>query len=244
MNSQINDFAAIIYILRKKLFILATAFFISFGIFFQIAGNIINSIKNELLPHGAKLVYVTPLEIMILKMKIALIISLFVLLPIIIYLIFKMMVQRQKINIKSTPLYWSIIVFIVVITFIAGIYYAYFYMLPLFINYLYADAFETGVIATYSIFNFVSFVVQTSLIFGVVFQTPLVLYLLTKFGVVEYKTLVGYRKHIYIIALVVSAFITPSPDIFSMIIVAIPLLILFEISMLIIRVGMIRKIKS
>jgi len=54
---------------------------------------------------------------------------------------------------------------------------------------------------------------------------------------VQYSTLVSYRKHIYIICLVVAAFITPSPDIFSMVMVSIPLIILFELSLLIVRIS-------
>lgn len=241
LNSQISDFAAIIYLLRKKLFIIAAVFFFSFIICFQLAGNIIFSIRNQLLPQGAKLVYVTPLEIMVLKMKIALVVSIFAILPIILYIVFKVLMQKQNVKINSSSRFWIVIAVLMIFTFIAGTFYAYYYMLPIFIEYLFTDAAEAGVTATYSIFSFVSFVVQTSLIFGFVFETPLILYLLTKFEVVKYKTLVGYRKHIYIIALVLSSVITPSTDLFSMIMVAIPLLILFEISMLIIKITMFGK---
>lgn len=232
-----GDVSAILASLRKKFILLMSVFFIAFCLFFQIAGTVINSIKIDLLPEGAKLVYVSPLEIMLLKMKIALILSLFTVLPIILYMAIKVLLQRKMIKINIDSKFWVLISLIMLITFVGGVCYAYFFMLPLFIDYLYVDASASGVVATYSIFSFISFAVQTSIIFGFVFETPIVLFLLNRFGLVQYSTLISYRKHIYIICLVVSAFITPSPDVFSMVMVSIPLIALFELSLLIVRIS-------
>ena len=232
-----GDISAILASLRKKFILLMSVFFIAFSLFFQIAGTVINSIKVDLLPEGAKLVYVSPLEIMLLKMKIALILSLFTVLPIILYMAIKVLLQRKMIKLNIDSKFWVLISLIMLITFVGGVCYAYFFMLPLFIDYLYVDASASGVVATYSIFSFISFAVQTSIIFGFVFETPIVLFLLNRFGLVQYSTLISYRKHIYIICLVVSAFITPSPDVFSMVMVSIPLIALFELSLLIVRIS-------
>lgn len=232
-----GDLSAILATLRKKFILLLSIFFIAFCLFFQVAGTVINSIKVDLLPEGAKLVYVSPLEIMLLKMKIALILSLFTVIPIILYMALKIILQRKMVKININSKFWLPISLIMLITFVGGVCYAYFFMLPLFIDYLYVDASASGVVATYSIFSFISFAVQTSIIFGFVFQTPIILFLLNRFGLVQYSTLVSYRKHIYIICLVVAAFITPSPDIFSMVMVSIPLIILFELSLLIVRIS-------
>lgn len=232
-----GDISAIITTLRKKLILLLSIFFIAFCLFWGVTGTVINSIKTDLLPEGAKLVYVSPLEIMLLKMKIALVLGLFTVIPIILYMAIKILLQRKMIKINIDSRFWVLISLIMLITFVGGVCYAYFFMLPLFIDYLYVDASASGVVATYSIFSFISFAVQTSIIFGFVFETPIVLFLLNRFGLVQYSTLVSYRKHIYIICLVVAAFITPSPDIFSMVMVSIPLITLFELSLLIIRIS-------
>ncbi len=201
---------------------------------FQLAGSVISTIKEDLLPEGAKLVYVSPLEVMLLKMKISLVIGLFVLLPMVMFLVIKYLLKKNAINVNINKKMVAVSSIFAVIAFLAGASYAYYMMLPLFINYLYLNAAASGVVATYSIFSFISFAVQASLIFGVVFETPLVLTLLTRFNIVQYGTLLKYRKHIYVLCLVVGAVITP-PDIISQAMVGIPLVVFFELSLVIVR---------
>ena len=68
---------------------------------------------------------------------------------------------------------------------------------------------------------------------GVAFELPVLAYVLSKLGIVTPKLLKEYRKYAYIIILILAAVITPSPDWTSQMIVAIPLLILYEISIII-----------
>ena len=67
---------------------------------------------------------------------------------------------------------------------------------------------------------------------GLLFELPIVIYFLTKMGLVTPSSLRNYRKYTLVIVLILSAIITP-PDIISQIIVAIPIMILYEISILI-----------
>lgn len=90
--------------------------------------------------------------------------------------------------------------------------------------------------ATYSIFKFISFIATTVAIFGLVFELPIVLTFLTRNGFVQYSTLVTYRKHIYVFIMVIAAIVTPGTDIFSQMMVAVPMVIFFEISMVIVKV--------
>jgi sec-independent protein translocase protein TatC len=233
-----EDFSTIAASLRRKLVVLMLIFFTAFMISFQLAGTLISTIKGDLLPEGAKLVYVAPLEVMLLKMKIALIIGMFVILPLVLFFGIKPLLKKNsiKVNINQNLNRKLVVVssIFAVIAFLAGVSYAYYIMLPLFINYLYLNAAASGVVATYSIFSFISFAVQASLIFGVIFETPLVLTLLTRLNIVQYSTLLKYRKHIYVLCLVVGAVITP-PDVISQVMVGIPLIIFFELSLVIVR---------
>ncbi len=120
--------------------------------------------------------------------------------------------------------------------FMLGASYSYFFMLPIFLKFLYIDAAASGVTATYSIFNFISFIATTTAIFGLVFELPIVLTVLIRNGFVKYDTLVTYRKHIYVIILVIAMFITPGTDVFSQMMFAVPMTIFFEISMLIVKI--------
>jgi len=120
--------------------------------------------------------------------------------------------------------------------FMLGASYSYFFMLPLFLKFLYIDAAASGVTATYSIFTFISFIATTTAIFGLVFELPIVLTILIRNGFVKYDTLVTYRKHIYVIILVIAMLITPGTDVFSQMMFAVPMTIFFEISMLIVKI--------
>ncbi|WP_288068072.1 twin-arginine translocase subunit TatC [Methanolobus sp.] len=235
MNSFMEDISVVIVSLRKKLALLFSVFFVLFMISFQFAGLIISTIKDDLLPEGAKLVYVSPLEIMMLKMKIALFVGLFCLLPFLIFFAVRALMKRKLVTIKIRKGPVVIVSFFAILSFLAGASYAYFIMLPLFIDYLYLNAAASGVTATYSIFSFISFAVQATLIFGLVFETPLVLTLLTRYDIVQYQTLVTYRKHIYVVCLIVGAVITP-PDIISQMMVGVPLVVFFELSLIIVRI--------
>ena len=67
---------------------------------------------------------------------------------------------------------------------------------------------------------------------AIMFQLPIVVFFLTKAGIVTPKTMITYRKHAIIIILVISAIITP-PDVVSQILIALPLLVLYQISIFI-----------
>jgi sec-independent protein translocase protein TatC len=78
---------------------------------------------------------------------------------------------------------------------------------------------------------------------GLVFQLPIIIYYLTKIGLVTPEVLVNYRKYALILVLILAAVITP-PDVASQIIVAIPILILYQISISISRIVVKREIKK
>jgi sec-independent protein translocase protein TatC len=70
---------------------------------------------------------------------------------------------------------------------------------------------------------------------GLIFETPIVLYFLAKIGLVSSDFLVQYRKHSFVVIIIVAAVITPSPDVFSQMLVAIPLYMLYEVSIIVVK---------
>ena len=83
MSEAIENLSVILLGLRKKLIVLAVVLFTGIIISFQFTAPIINRMKNDLLPEGAKLIYVSPLEVMMLELKISIIIGLLITLPLI-----------------------------------------------------------------------------------------------------------------------------------------------------------------
>jgi sec-independent protein translocase protein TatC len=86
-----------------------------------------------------------------------------------------------------------------------------------------------------SLSEYLSFVFWMIVGFGLFFQLPLVVIGLCRLGVVSPKTLAHYRRHVIVVIFIIAAFLTPGPDVFSQLVLAVPSYLLFEISLLISR---------
>jgi len=236
MQNAMVGLSTVLNMLKKKIIYIMIVLFSVTSISFQLVGPLILRMKNDLMPEGANIVYVTPLEVMMLKLRLALIIGIVATLPVLGYFIFNVFDKRFNLaeKIRKKRLLLILTVFAIGFMFVLGAAYAYFIMLPLFIEYLYISAQSSGAIATYSIFKFISFAATTTVIFGLIFELPIVMTFLARSGVVKYATFVKYRKHIYVLFLVAGAIATP-PDVLSQLMVAVPMIIFFEISLIIVR---------
>lgn len=127
--------------------------------------------------------------------------------------------------------------FIVVssLLFFAGVLFGYYMITPLSINFLGKYQVSEQVINEFDIGSYIGLVRSSVLASGLIFELPIVIYFLTKIGLVTPEFLRKYRKYALVIVLILAAIITP-PDIISQIIVAIPVLILYEISIVISRI--------
>ena len=121
-------------------------------------------------------------------------------------------------------------VFYVTFLFLSGILFGYYVVTPLAINFLANFQLDPSIINQFSITSYISLVSTLTLACGVAFQLPIVVFVLAKVGVLTPAFMREYRKHAMIVILIVAAVITPSPDIYSQIIVAIPLFLLYELS--------------
>ncbi len=119
--------------------------------------------------------------------------------------------------------------------FFIGVLFGYFIVIPLSINFLANYIVSSEILNEIDISSYISLIRSSSLASGFVFELPIVVYFLTKIGLVTPEILKKYRKFALVIVLILSAIITP-PDIASQIIVAIPILILYQVSIFISRV--------
>ncbi|MBL0341422.1 MAG: twin-arginine translocase subunit TatC [Bacteroidetes bacterium] len=122
------------------------------------------------------------------------------------------------------------VVFFSSVLFLSGVLFGYFVISPLSINFLGSYQISTQVANQISLDSFISIVTMLTLSSGVVFELPVVIYFLSKIGIVTPSFLRTYRRHSMVVILIIAAVITPSPDITSQILVAIPLFLLYEIS--------------
>jgi sec-independent protein translocase protein TatC len=123
-------------------------------------------------------------------------------------------------------------IFVASILFFVGVFFGYYVVTPLSINFLGTYKVSEQVFNDFDLSSYTGLVRASVLASGLIFELPIIMYFLTKIGLVTPEFLKKYRKFALVIVLVLSAIITP-PDIASQVIVAVPVLILYEISILI-----------
>ena len=120
------------------------------------------------------------------------------------------------------------IVFSITAFFLIGVLFSYYFILPFSVQFLFSYN-PFGISNEWTLGSYTSLFVQTLLGMGVVFLFPVFAYFLAKVGILTPHFLRTYRKHAWVVILVVAAIITPS-DVMSMMVAAIPLFVLYEIS--------------
>lgn len=113
--------------------------------------------------------------------------------------------------------------------FFMGVLFGYYILTPLSINFLGTYSVSDEVSNQFDIGSYISLVRTASIASGLIFGLPIIIYFLTKVGIVTPEILKKYRKYALVIILIISAIITP-PDIASQVIVAIPILVLYQVS--------------
>ena len=122
--------------------------------------------------------------------------------------------------------------FYVSLLFFIGVLFGYFVVTPISINFLSNYQIDPSILNEFDIISYVSTVTTLVLACALLFQLPIVVYFATKAGLVSSVLLKNYRKHSIIVILMLSAVLTP-PDPFSQVLIAIPLGLLYQLSILI-----------
>lgn len=138
---------------------------------------------------------------------------------------------------ESNIVKWSSIPFFVM--FILGVIFAVKIFLPIVLIYL-NMFYVADVVNSVTLCNYISFIMSSMIMFGVIFCIPVILSVLSYIGVINYGIMKHYRRHVYVCILIMGAVITP-PDAFTQLLVSIPLMLLYETS---IGVSYIMSIKS
>lgn len=123
-------------------------------------------------------------------------------------------------------------VFFASLLFMIGILFGFFVIIPLSINFLGSYSVSDLVTNQININSYIGSVTSVALAAGITFELPIVAFFLARIGVVTPEFMRKYRKHAIVIILVLAAIITP-PDVFSQILVTLPLLVLYEVSIFI-----------
>jgi sec-independent protein translocase protein TatC len=161
-------------------------------------------------------------------MMISLIVGLIVAVPYVIWELWRFvkpgLTEHERKNTRGAVLIISML-------FLSGVLFSYFLVVPLMINFLGNYQVSESVVNQIALTSYTSSVTMMTLIMGLIFEFPVLVVFLTKIGIVTPSLLKRYRKHTAVAILIIAGLITPSPDIFSQLIVAVPLYGLYEISL-------------
>jgi len=120
-------------------------------------------------------------------------------------------------------------VFFVTLLFVTGILFGYYVVAPLSINFLASYSVDPSIINEFDITSYVGTLTMLVLACGIMFQLPMIVYFLSKAGIVHPELMRRYRKHSIVVILFLSAILTP-PDVISQLLIGLPLMFLYEVS--------------
>lgn len=218
--------------LRNRILVCVLLLLVAFGVCLSFAPRIVTLLTDMGTRYSYVYVYIAPQELFLVYMNVALVGALVVCFPVLAYEIYAFCspgLSRKERGYILGALFAGALFFLV------GVAFAYCISLPFMLRFLIQFTFEVDVSASISIDQYVSFLLTVFVIFGLVFELPVVSVLLTGLGLIRAEWLVRGRRVMIVLIFLLAAIITP-PDVVSQIMVALPMLALYELSILLSRV--------
>ncbi len=182
---------------------------------------------------GMKLVMTTVLEPLMIRLQMALVMGIVIALPIVFYFLWSFVAPGLYPNERK----WILpLVFAATGCFFIGASIAWFLLVPYFLWFL-QTFMPPDVDGMYTFGKFLSLVLKFTLGFGIVFEMPVITFALAKIGIIRYQLMAKYRGYALVLIFIVSAIITPTVDPVSQTIMAIPLYLLYEVSIIVARIA-------
>jgi sec-independent protein translocase protein TatC len=219
--------------LRSRLFVSVIAMALGFALCYTIKDSIIAALQSPPVLIGARvkvpLQIIAPAEAFLTYLKVSFLAGVFLALPFILYQLWKFvapgLLEHEKkytvpFIIGSTALFYA-----------GGV--MFYLILPMVIHFLLSFASE-DISAQLSVGYYVSFCLRLMIAFGVVFQLPMVVVFLTQLGLLSSHTLIKHFRYAVVLVFVVAAILTP-PDVVSQTFMALPMLVLYGVSILLAR---------
>ena len=217
--------------LRNRILVCVLLLLVVFALCLSFAPRIVTLLTDMGKRFDYVYVYIAPQELFLVYMNVALVGAVVVCFPVLAYQVYAFcspgLSGKERTYISGALIAGAL-------CFLLGVAFAYFISLPFMLRFLIQFTGEVDVSASISIQSYVSFLLTVFVIFGLVFELPVVTVLLTGLGIVNAQWLAKGRKVMIVIIFVLAAIITP-PDIVSQIMVAVPMLALYELSIVLSR---------
>ena len=211
--------------LRHRLIVIVAGVAVGFAASYGFSQQILFFLQR---PLPTKLVFIAPTEAFLVNIKVALYAALFLSAPLILFEVWKFVAPGLY---EHERRYSYPFLIISTVLFLVGGFFAYFVILPVVLHFLITQGGDLWK-PTITLSSYLAFCMKLILAAGLLFEFPVLMYFLTKVGVVTPEFLVKNRKYALLAAFIIAAVLTP-PDVFSQILLAIPLFLLFEVSILV-----------
>lgn len=192
--------------------------------------NYVDDIIALLSGPAGKLYFMNPSEVFFTYMEIALYTGILLTLPVLLYEVWAFVAPALWPEERRAVL---VILPTAVILFYVGLVFAYYLVIPAAVTFFMGFATQT-LQPMFSLESYLSFILALTLPFGFIFELPLIVVFLAKIGLVTGDFLKGKRKILIVIAFIFAAVISPTTDIFTQTMIAVPLIVLYEISLFIV----------
>ena len=232
MNSSKHEaFLENIRALRKVLIVSAVGVVIFFLILFYLfCDQLMAFVLEPVRSRGISMIATAVSEALLTRFKVCLVAALVCTMP---------LIMQQIWSFVSPALYpqekraFAVLFLVALLLFLCGVVFCYLYVFPLAINLFWSSA--EGVASTmWSVQEYYNFVLSFVLPFGLMFEMPVLLYMLARRGKVTYQKLASFRKYVLLVIVIAAAILTP-PDVVSQMMLAAPMYLLYEISVQIVR---------
>ncbi|HLP19997.1 MAG TPA: twin-arginine translocase subunit TatC, partial [Chitinophagales bacterium] len=117
--------------------------------------------------------------------------------------------------------------------FFIGVAFCYFIIIPFSVNFAVGFSISSKIQNNFTIENYIDFFTVMLLAIGMVFELPMIVYFLSRLGILSANTMRGVRRYAIVVILIVAGILTPSPDVFTQALVAVPIYMLYELSIFI-----------
>lgn len=182
------------------------------------------------LPAG-KLYYMQPSEAFFTYLKVAVAAGFLIALPVIFYQVWRFFLPALT---RTERMVLGLIVPSSVLLFFGGLAFSFFLVLPAAVQFFMGFG-NAELEALFSVDKYFDFVIWFVLPFGFVFELPLVIIILAKIGLIGSSFLRKYQRIVIFLVFVIAAVITPTPDVFTQTMIALPMIVLYEVGYLIVR---------
>ena len=213
--------------LRKSIRLLGAAVIIGTALLYVLSSTVLSGLQGHL---HQQLSFFTVAEPFLAHVKLSFFVALFVLMPGILYCLW--MALGKPFKLEESTLAWF--VFFTTVLFYLGASFCYFITLPYGVKFLLGFQSEQ-LKPVISISRFVNFVTIFILAFGIIFELPIFMVFAAKVGICSRQTFEKHRRYAVLIISILAALLTPTPDVFNMLLMGGPLYLLYEIGILVLR---------